>query len=77
MERPGHRASTVRQSLVALSLPLLLLLPGIIGATLWLVARSVRPVAAFGEALASRGEAISPPFRPPICPARSPRWAGP
>lgn len=56
MERPGHRASTVRQSLVALSLPLLLLLPGIIGATLWLVARSVRPVAAFGEALASRGE---------------------
>lgn len=56
MERPGHRASTVRQSLVALSLPLLLLLPGMIGATIWLVSRSVRPVAAFGALIASRGE---------------------
>lgn len=56
MERPGHRSGTVRQSLVALSLPLLLLLPGMIGATIWLVSRSVRPVAAFGAVIASRGE---------------------
>lgn len=56
MERSGHRASTVRQSLVAMSLPLLLLLPGMIGATIWLVSRSVRPVAAFGAVIASRGE---------------------
>lgn len=56
MERPGHRASTVRQSLVALTLPLLLLLPGMIGATIWLVSRSVRPVVAFGTVIASRGE---------------------
>ena len=56
MERPGHRASTVRQSLVALSLPLLLLLPGMIGATIWLVSCSVRPVANFGAVIASRGE---------------------
>jgi two-component system OmpR family sensor kinase len=56
MERSGHRASTVRQSLVALSLPLLLLLPGMIGATIWLVQRSVRPVSAFGAVIASRGE---------------------
>jgi two-component system, OmpR family, sensor kinase len=56
MERPDHRASTVRQSLVMLSLPLLLLLPGMIGATIWLVSRSVRPVAAFGAVIASRGE---------------------
>ncbi|MCZ8184053.1 MAG: HAMP domain-containing sensor histidine kinase [Beijerinckiaceae bacterium] len=56
MERPGHRASTVRQSVVVLSLPLLLLLPGMIGATIWLVSRSVRPVAAFGAVIASRGE---------------------
>ena len=56
MERPGHRASTVRKSLVALSLPLLLLLPGMIGATIWLVSRSVRPVATFGAVIASRGE---------------------
>ncbi|MCA3628935.1 MAG: two-component sensor histidine kinase, partial [Methylobacterium sp.] len=56
MERPSHRSSTVRQSLVALSLPLLLLLPGMIGATIWLVSRSVRPVAAFGAVIASRGE---------------------
>jgi two-component system OmpR family sensor kinase len=56
MERPGHRASTVRQSVFALSLPLLLLLPGMIGATIWLVSRSIRPVAAFGAVIASRGE---------------------
>lgn len=56
MERSGHRASTVRQSLVAMSLPLLLLLPGMIGATIWLVQRSVRPVSAFGAVIASRGE---------------------
>ena len=56
MERPGHRASTVRQSLVALSLPLLLLLPGMVGATIWLVSRSVRPIATFGTVIASRGE---------------------
>lgn len=56
MERPGHRSGTVRQSLVALALPLLLLLPGMIGATIWLVSRSIRPVAAFGAVIASRGE---------------------
>jgi two-component system OmpR family sensor kinase len=56
MEKPGHRASTVRQSLFMLALPLLVLLPGVILATIWLVSRSVRPVQALGQAISARGE---------------------
>ncbi len=56
MERPGHRWTTLMQTLLALAMPLVVLLPVVIGAVVWLVANSIRPVAAFGEAIALRGE---------------------
>jgi len=61
LEKPGHRASTVRQSLFMLALPLLILLPGVIGATIWLVSRSIRPVQALGQAIGARGEGYLAP----------------
>lgn len=63
MERPGHRASTVRKSLAMLSLPLLLLLPGILGVAIWLVSRSVKPVSTLGADIAARGEGHLEPIR--------------
>ncbi|HUN12507.1 MAG TPA: two-component sensor histidine kinase, partial [Rhabdaerophilum sp.] len=39
MERPGHRAGTLRKAVLAMMWPLLFLLPGIMAATIWLVAR--------------------------------------
>lgn len=56
MEKPGHRTGALRKALLALALPLALLLPAIMAATVWLVTRSVRPVAALGAAITARGE---------------------
>ncbi len=56
MERPGHRWTTLLQTLLALAIPLVVLLPAVIGTVVWLVANSIRPVAALGEAIALRGE---------------------
>ena len=56
MERPGHRAGTLRKAVLAMMWPLLFLLPGIMAATIWLVARGVRPVAELGSAISARGE---------------------
>jgi two-component system, OmpR family, sensor kinase len=69
MERSGHRTSTLRKAVLAMTWPLLLLLPGIMAATYWLVVRSVRPVAALGVAITSRGEGNLMPVDPAGLPA--------
>ncbi len=57
MERPGHRWTTLLQTLLALMLPLAVLLPALVVTAVWLVSSTLRPVAALGAAISSRGEA--------------------
>ncbi len=56
MEMSGHRAGAWRKTMLAMAWPLLLLLPGIMATTFWLVSRAVKPVAALGQTIARRGE---------------------
>ncbi len=69
MELSGHRAMAMRKAVLALGLPLVLLLPGIVAATAWLVSRAVRPVSALGQAIASRDEGDLAPVDPSGLPA--------